>query len=201
MKKSTKAKGAKPATATAEPARATEPTKAAPRRRYAGDGIATLPPGRGDDPVDLPGPDEATLLPEPRGAYRRLFDQLIAVTERDPRSSPTSPLPVLSPRQVRRVANFITFALVNDLTSVDPHDAAVVWEKWRKAVVTLRGLLRDADDNPTVRGILTLTLDHRVDDVSGDLATALVQPRAVFDAYCPWRADWATFARIHPEAV
>ena len=35
----------------------------------------------------------------------------------------------------------------------------------------------------------------------GRCAFALVQPRAVFDAYCPWRADWATFARIHPEAV
>lgn len=163
------------------------------RRRYAGGGIPKLPAGAGT--IALPGPDAATLLPSPRESYTRLLQQLGLAGEGGA-GARTAPVP----GQLRRVANFITFAFRNDLPTIDPADAAVIWEKWRVSVRDLRDLLRGADERAPATPAAAVLIDHRLWAVSEDLATALVEPHAVFERYCPWRSAWATYARLHPEA-
>lgn len=169
-----------------------------PRRRYAGVGIPKLPGGRASDAIRLPDADAASLLPSPRESYERLLDQLAAGASGSPSAAKHRPLP---PRQLRVVANFVTFALRNDLPGIDPADAAVIWEKWRQAIIDLRDLLRDADEDEPATSAATVLIDHRLWAVADDLATALAEPRVVFERYCPWRSAWATYARLHPEAV
>ncbi len=175
-------------------------TTAKPRRRYAGGGVPLLPAGRGPQPLDLPGADAATLLPEPLAFYERLFAQLVAARGPDPASPPARARANLHPRDIRQVANFITLALRNDLPTVEPEDAAVIWEKWRQAVADLRNVLRGVAEG-TASQVANIVLDHRMLAIHDDLATALRAPRQVFERYCPWRTGWATFARLHPEAV
>ena len=178
--------------------------KKSPRRRYAGTGVAEL---RGPGPrsrVSLPGPDEATLLPDPRAAYAALLARFRQVN--GPHDEPQD-FPTMTARDVRAYANTITFALRHDLPSLDPRDAAVVWDKWRRAVDEARSHLRRVRDesqtSETTNDVWSacIVLEHRGWDVVESLAQALVQPGEVFERYCPWRTDWATFERLHPEAV
>lgn len=173
-------------------------TAAEPRRRYAGHGIPRLPGPRAGAPVELPGPDEATILPDPRAARERIFDRFLEANGRAP-EYPNKPFPRLTARDVVVIANHLTFALRNDLSSIDAYDAAVIWEKWRIAVRDLRDLLRHVglDDDAAIAGNI---LDHRTFDVHDCMALALSSPGDVFSTYCPWRAAWATASRIHPEA-
>lgn len=169
------------------------------RRPYAGTQIPHLRGPRAS--ITLPDPDDATLLPAPRERYAALLDAFRKAGD-DPRASPT-----MSAREMRALANVITFALRNDLPSLDPHDAAVLWDKWRKAVAEIREHLRRIPDDSVTSDASPdvwdtgIVLDFRGADLIDNLVRALARPREVFDAYCPWRGEWATYARLHPEAV
>lgn len=170
-----------------------------PRRHYAGRGVPRLPGARTDVGVPLPGADQATILPDPRDAYEQMRLRFIEANGVSADSSPKAPRPRLAARDVTAIANHLTFALRNDLPTIDANDAAVIWEKWRGAVNDLRDLLRHIpleNDTPYA----AVLLDHRTWDVHESLATALQRPGEVFERYCPWRSAWATPARIHPEA-
>ena len=176
--------------------------EASTRRPYAGRGIAELrgPKSR----IRLPTAETVTLLPDPRAAHADWLARIRAVN--GPKDAPTA-FPTMTARDVRSFANLMTLSLRNDLPSLDPRDAAVLWEKWRQAVAEVRDHLRNVRDedatNATADGVwgATVVLDHRGWDVVNNLALALSNPGAAFDAYCPWRTDWATFERLHPEAV
>lgn len=169
-------------------------------RRYAGRGINALTGSRTGAAVRLPGANDATILPDPRAAYEQLSRRFLDANGATANSSPRDLRPRLAGRDVVAIANHLTFALRNDLPSIDARDAAVLWEKWRIAVVDLRDLLRNVpleDDAPYA----AIILDHRASDVHDSLATALARPGEVFERYCPWRSQWATPARINPEAA
>ncbi len=169
-------------------------------RPYAGRGVPALPAARTASPVTVAGKLDATLLPEPRAALAALRRKFLAARGPvDPKVPPGHELPRLTIADVRVIANFITFALRNDLPTVDPYDAAVIWEKWRVAVGDLRDLMRNVDSDAQAL-IAGTVLDHRTWAIEADLTTAMARPREVFERYCPWRGDWATAARIHPEA-
>lgn len=169
-----------------------------PRRRYAGHGVPRLPGPKAAAAIELLGPDDATILPDPRAARERIFDRFLQANGRAP-DYPNKPFPRLTARDVLVIANHLTFALRNDLPSIDAYDAAVIWEKWRIAVRDLRDFLRNVplDHDVPIAGNV---LDHRTFDVHDCVALALTSPGQVFSTYCPWRSAWATVARIHPEA-
>lgn len=171
-----------------------------PRRRYAGRGVGALPTGRTRAAVRLPGADAATLLPNPPRAFENVRDQFVAANGRLPGSVPERDQPALTIRDVNAIGNFTSAALRNDLPSIDARDAAVIWDKWRQAVADLKELMRNVEIDAQAL-IVGVILDHRTWDISYSLATALARPGEVFDRYCPWRSDWATFARLHPEAT
>lgn len=174
-----------------------------PRRPYAGTRIGEL---RGPhSQIVLPSPDEATLLPDPRAAYEELLDRFRIVngptTNRD---QPPTEFPNMSARDVRAFANVITFALRNDLPHFDDHDAAVIWEKWRKIIDEVRDFLKPVRDHDLtniqsheVRNACVV-LDHRGWEIRESLVVSLVRPGDVFKDYCPWRQSWATWERIYP---
>ena len=170
-------------------------------RPYAGRGVPALSvPGR-SVAVTLPGQLDATLLPDPRAAVASLRQQFLTARGAvDSKVPPGHERPRLTIADVKVIANFVTFALRNDLPTIDPHDAAVIWEKWRTAVVDLRELMRNVESDAQAL-IAGTVLDHRTWDIEASLTTALAHPREVFEHYCPWRSDWATFERLHPEAV
>ncbi|MBE7448589.1 MAG: hypothetical protein HS111_06815 [Kofleriaceae bacterium] len=173
-----------------------------PRRRYEARGIGELRGPRSK--IGLPTQDEATFLPDPRAAYDAILARFRAAN--GPSDAPSA-FPNLSARDVRALANVITFALRNDLPSLSPYDAAVLWDKWREAVTAVRQLLADVRDheatNASSDGVkfASVAIDHRGWDLRESLVTALASPGAVFERYCPWRSAWATFERLHPEAV
>jgi hypothetical protein len=151
-------------------------------------------------PVPLPAPDDATLLPQPDVVVRGLMTAYLAARgASNPQDPPGHERPRLTIADVKTLANVITFALKNDLPTVDAHDAAVIWEKWRKAIVDLRDLMRDVT-NADQALIIATVLEHRIWDIEASLATALRDPGEVFSRYCPWRTEWATHERIYPEA-
>ncbi len=169
---------------------------------YAGTRVPTLRGPRSR--LDLPSPAEATLLPDPRMAHAELLDRFREVN--GPLDEPAE-FPNLSARDARALTNLITFALRNDLSSIDPHDAAVIWEKWRQAVDNVREHLGHVrDDNVTNKDSSAvfdaqMVLQHRGWDVLESIVTSLRSPGDVFAHYCPWRADWATYERIYPRAA
>ncbi len=172
-----------------------------PRQPYSGKKIADLRGPRSR--VTLPSPDAVTLLPDPRAAHAALLDRFRAAN--GPASAPNA-FPNMSARDVRAFANLITFALRNDLPSIDDHDAAVIWDKWRQAVDEVREHLRRVrdddltnDSSPDVWNAC-IALDHRGWDIRESLVVSLANPGEVFRHYCPWRADWATYDRIYPRA-
>ncbi len=169
-------------------------TAAPPRRRYPEAGLPLLPTRTGRGAIQLPSRNDATLLPDPKAGLKRLVATLRDATSSGPSLS-------LLPRQIRLAANFITFALLNDLPAIDPYDAAVIKEKWRRSLREVSNLMRGLDEDVVYPALTSSVLDAHAWDVAESLATALAQPRAVFNNYCPWRADWATFERIHPEAT
>jgi hypothetical protein len=168
-----------------------------PRGHYAGQGVSELRTGPAR--VPLPGPDKATLLPNPSAAHDALIARFTAAGKQPLRQG----FPVMSGRDIKAFSNFITHALRNDLPTIDAYDAAVIWEKWRLAVAELRDLLRDVrddtDDGESTQYI-AVALDHRSWDIRTSLATALSTPGEVADRYCPWKADFFTPDRLHPEA-
>jgi hypothetical protein len=172
-----------------------------PLRRYAGKHIGDLRGPR--SPVRLPSLDDATLLPDPRAAYNELLDRFRAVN--GPKDAPTA-FPNMSGRDVRAFANVITFALRNDLPSLDDHDAAVIWDKWRQVIDDVRDhLKRVRDDSLTNEHSADvwnacIVLDHRGWDLRESLVVSLANPGEVFRHYCPWRSEWATYERIYPRA-
>lgn len=169
-------------------------------RRYAARGIGELPASRSASSVSLPSADEATLLPNPMRVHEDLRERFVALRGAIDEKNVTRPAPRLTVRDAKQIANHLTLALRNDLPRIDPHDAAVIWEKWRKYVALLREAVRElADDDQAIAA--AASLDWWTLAIHDDLAEALRDPGKVFQRYCPWRADWATFERIHPEAV
>jgi hypothetical protein len=173
-----------------------------PRRPYAGTGIPELHGPRSR--VVLPSPEESTLLPDPRVAHANLLARFRAAN--GPTDAPHA-FPYLSARDVRALANAITFALRNDLPAVEAHDAAVLWDKWRQAVDDVRRFLKPVRDEAATNAssdavwAACIQLDHRGWDLIENLVTALGRPGDVFARYCPWRADWATHERVYPGAA
>ncbi len=168
-------------------------------RRYAGRGVGELRTARTGAAVQLPSPDEATLLPDPAAAHDALIARFTVAHRRPLRQG----FPVLSGRDIKMFANFITCALRNDLPTIDAYDAAVIWEKWRQSIGELRALLREVRDDDAdldAAQYVAIALDHRSWDVRTSLATAMVRPGEVADRYCPWKADFFTADRLHPEA-
>jgi len=175
-------------------------TASPPRRRYAGRGVAELPTKRTGAPVVLLSDREATLLPDPLRAHEAMRARFIKANGTVPGSPANRPEPRLTIRDIKLIANHLTFALRNDLPTIDASDAAVIWEKWRQAVNDVRALMKNVDDDHQALVVASI-LEHRLWDVHESLATALATPGEVFRHYCPWRADWATYERLHPEAV
>jgi hypothetical protein len=177
------------------------PAKIRASRPYAGRGVSELRGPRSS--IRLAGPDDATFLPVPRDAHAALLARFRAVNGPEG----TQAFPNLRARDVRAFANLVTLALRNDLPAIDPRDAAVLWDKWRQAVDDVREHLRRVRDhdatNETSPDVwnASIVLDHRGWDVIENLTIALARPGDVFQAYCPWRSEWATFERLHPEAV
>lgn len=169
-------------------------------RQYAGRGIGELRRSRGRDTVELPDQDEATLLPKPLEAQQQLFDQFVAVNGNLPGSHPGRPRPPLTGRDVKLIANFVTCALRNDLPHIDVYDAAVIWEKWRKAVVSFRDALKEFPEEHQALNV-QYVLDYHFGDVCDCLALALIERGQVADRYCPWKADFFTQERLYPESV
>lgn len=172
------------------------------RRTYEGRGVPMLPARRGTpSDVVIPSQADATMLPIPAAVIEARRAEFIAARgARNPDAPAPQHEPKLTTADVRRLANFITYALRNDLPLVDAYDAAVIWETWRKAVADLRALMAKAQTDDEV-GVFGSILWIRADRIQSALTTALETPREVFNRYCPWRADWATFERIHPEAL
>ena len=170
-------------------------------RVYAGRGMPVLPPTRTQDAaaVTVPGKLDATLLPDPRAAIAALRSKFIAARGVVNASRPVEQQEArLTIADVRIIANFVTFALRNDLSSIDAHDAAVIWEKWRKAIGDMRDMMHNVESDAQALIVATV-LGHRTWDITECMVIALARPMEVFQNYCPWRADWATEARIHPE--
>ena len=167
-------------------------------RRYAGRGVAELRATTGNV-IYMPGPDYATILPEPISKHDEIRERYVSVNGAIDAGA-KRPQPRLTVRDAKILANHLTLALRNDLPSVDPHDAAVIWEKWRRFVVQLREIMRDLadDDQALAAGV---NLDQWTLAIHDDLAVAIRRPGKVFERYCPWRADWATDARVYPEAA
>ena len=169
-----------------------------PGRRYAGRGIGELRAARTLAAVELPGPDEATLLPDPMTRFEDTLGEFVRANGALDGSTAKYPRPRLTARDVKVTANFVTLALRNDLSRIDPYDAAVIWEKWRQAVADLRDLLRQVDDDDQAL-IVGTVLGHRFFAIADDLALAQMEPRKVADRYCPWRDEFFTDARVYPE--
>jgi hypothetical protein len=173
-----------------------------PRKRYEGGGIGELRGPRSR--VALPSADEATLLPDPRAAHAALLDAFR--TANGPKGTHNT-FPNMSARDARAFANVITFALRNDLDSMDVYDAAVLWDKWRQAVDDVRKHLRPVRDDTHTNEASSdvwnacIELQHRGWDLIESMATSLRSPGEVFSRYCPWRADWATHDRLYPGAA
>ncbi len=170
-------------------------------RAYAGRGVPALSARlQSAKAVEVPGKLDATLLPDPRATLAALRDKFIAARGVVNDSRPTAQQEVrLTIADVHVIANFVTFALRNDLSTIDAYDAAVIWEKWRKAVGDLRDMMRNVESDAQAL-IAGTVLGQRTSHIADCMVTAQHQPREVFSTYCPWRADWATPARIHPEA-
>lgn len=167
-------------------------------RGYAGRGVSkiTTTPGNA---IRMPGSDYATILPEPKRIHDEIRERYISVNGAIDATS-KRPQPRLTVRDAKIIANHLTLALRNDLPTIDRHDAAVIWEKWRRSVTQLRDMMRGLDDDEQALAV-GISLDQWSLHVHDELAEALRHPGKVFSRYCPWRADWATFERIHPEAV
>lgn len=174
--------------------------EATARRRYEGRGIGELKATGPKSTVRLPGPATATLLPDPRGVHAALLEPFFAINGPAPDTQPSDREPALRPRDITVIANFMTLALRNDLPGLDRHDAAVIWEKWRQGVALIRDRLRYADRERHARGASDELL-VRTWVVREDLLTSLATPGQVAERYCPWKADFFTHARLHPEAV
>lgn len=165
---------------------------------YAGRGVPELRATPGDV-IHLPPPKYATIVPDPIAKHDEIRERYVRVNGAIDATA-KRPQPRLTIRDAKNIANHLTLALRNDLPKVDPHDAAVIWEKWRKHVVSLRDMMSDlADDDQALA--VGITLDQRTLNIHDDVAEALRHPGKVFSRYCPWRDDWATFERIHPGKV
>lgn len=94
-----------------------------------------------------------SLLPDPARAIVRLRDRfadrrriVAAVGDREDGASDGTGYPATNHADVRYVSNHITLALQNDLRSLDPTAAAIVWNHWRSVRDTIETLLRKGDD-------------------------------------------------------
>ena len=179
-----------------------------PRARYLGRGVPTLRGPASGAAVALPSQDDATFRPEPLKTRRELFQRFLAV--RGPIHSqfpPSQQTPLLSIADVNAIANFTTFALRNDLLLlIDARDRAVIWETWRRAIVNLNRVIRgapraDAKD-PTTRDtsvLISSMIENSTTMILLEYVDAVKEPGAAFGRFCPWRREWATDERLHPE--
>lgn len=175
-------------------------TERAPQRRYQGRGIGELKSGGSKPAVRLAGAEQASLLPDPNAVHAAILKQFFDINGPAPSTRPQDVEPALRPRDITVIANFVTLALRNDLPGLDRYDAAVIWEKWRQAVAAIRERLRVADsERHATRGADELF--QRTWVLRGDLLTSRETPGQVADRYCPWKADFFTHERLHPEAV
>lgn len=152
---------------------------------YAGRGIPDLSaPKRASAWLDRV-PSPPTLLPDPPARHGHLYRALAHAFHPDP-------IDWDHPRVVAYV-NYVTLALRNDLPSVDRRDAAVIWKRWRDAVVYFRSLRRRkmADEGLT---------RSRALEIAHELQKAQRQPGAVFDSFCPWRKVYFDVATLMPGA-
>lgn len=167
----------------------------APRRRWNSDPVPTLktadanPEHRID--LDL---SRATLRPDPVTAIRMLRGRFLRRGlhhgDRD--------VPALQIRDVVAMCNYVTSALHHDLPTPDRRDSAVLWNKWRNAVLRYRPNVRGAPASalyPDPREVLAY-----VTALAEDFARALATPGEVARHYCPWAADFFTPRRLNPEA-
>ncbi|MBE7448586.1 MAG: hypothetical protein HS111_06800 [Kofleriaceae bacterium] len=94
-----------------------------------------------------------SLLPDPTAAIARLRDRfadrrriVASVGDRDDASGDGTGHPATNHADVRYASNHITLALRNDLRSLEPTAAAIVWNHWRSVRDTIETLLRKGDD-------------------------------------------------------
>ncbi len=169
-------------------------------RRYQGRGIGELKTVGPRTAVRLPGADAATLLPHPHRVHTSVLKEFFAINGPAPDTRPQDFEPALRPRDITVIANFVTLALRNDLPGLDRYDAAVIWEKWRQSVAAIRERLRVADrERHAPRASDELLTRTWV--VREDLVASIATPGQVSQRYCPWKADFFTYERLHPEAV
>ena len=161
---------------------------------YGGRGIGRLG-GRGGPrakQVELDPDGQPTYLPDPLAKSKAVWTAYMNARGFD--ATKSHPKPRMTTGDVYHAANHYTFALRHDLPSVDPHDAAAIWDEWRNAVALLREDVRT--DNDPVGSLFYL-----IERSARNLALALRRPMAVFNAYCPWRFNWATYGRLFPDRI
>lgn len=140
----------------------------------------------------------ATLLPDPYARNSELEARFMAVRGAHP--VPTySLLPAMRNVDGKVLANYVTRALRSDLSTLDPGDAAVIWEQWRLAVKRLGASFRNRSDDTLMVTSLG-DLETRLYDVFAALKLAISSPGDVARAYCPWARAFFTQARLHPGA-
>ena len=95
-------------------------------------------------------------------------------------------------------ANEVTAAIRATLPTPDRHDSAALWDAWRRIVLRLREEVRgDARDRePTISG---WGLAFGLDRITDALVEVQARPGDFARGYCPWRADFFTLPRLHPE--
>jgi len=168
------------------------------QRGYAGRGVAKIAVTSGNAIPMMP-PEYATILPEPLRIHDEIRERYISVNGAIDATA-KRPQPRLTVRDAKVIANNLTLALRNDLPSIDPHDAAVIWEQWRRSVAQLRDMMSGLDDDEQALAI-GVNLDQWTRAIHGEMAEAVRRPGKVFARYCPWRDEWATDERIRPGAV
>lgn len=161
---------------------------------YAGRGVANLggrSKGR-SKPVDLDPDGQPTYLPDPLAKVKFVWTAFMNARGFD--ATQTYPKPHMTLADVYQTGNHFTLALRHDLPTIEPHDAAAIWDEWRNAIALLREDVRTNNDPVG-------SLFYLIDRSARSLALALREPMAAYRAYCPWRQNWATYDRLFPGRI
>ncbi len=150
------------------------------------------------DPIPAPGRAEpstaATLRPDPERAILDLCarHQLVRPIARADQNAWR-----VAVRHVIAASNEVTAALRNDLPTDDRHDAAALWDSWRRAATRVRDRskgLAPADAYPE-----PWEFRSQLELIGLAMASALARPGVFAARYCPWADDFYTAARLYPE--
>lgn len=87
--------------------------------------------------------------------------------------------------------NYLTLALRNDLPRLDAGDAAVIWKRWRDALLGFRAHRTEEGHGD---------IDHRSLTITRQLVYALRRPGSVFESFCPWRSLYFDQDALEPSA-